>query len=322
MFGRFGLGAAVGCFVGAIAAISCDANDEPTEVALADAEDAFDEAFCDRLRTCDCDPDSNLSVDECREWVDGRIESLRFLGEGLLYDPSCLGEVIDRLDDRGCGQNPENDDDDDECVAPCHPFHGDRRLGQSCTSVGDGMSDCRQGLVCTFVNCQDEFECSEECVDPCARADAGESCQSTQCRDGLACDWSDNTCRTPPGAGDPCRDTLDCAEGTTCNWDANQCVTRPTAGEPCLFGQCAEDHFCETDPVDPTIQTCRAPADDGEPCRGHAQCKSGNCPAGYCLALPGRGDPCAGPCADGLDCDFETQVCVEAAPAVCSDRPL
>lgn len=263
MFRRFGFGVAAGLLAGAIGAFGCDTQDDaPTEVAIGDAEAAFDEAFCERLTECGCDPDTTNTESECRNSVETRIAELRAAGEDLIYDPACFGAMIDALDDRGCGQDPEPDDDDDEpdaCERPCFPFHGAKELGESCVEIGyDAMSDCAQGLRCQYTDCEDEFECTPECVDPCARAGEGQSCRDTQCRAGLECDYGIDSCVEPPGAGDGCRDTVSCAEGTTCNWDAGVCVALPKAGESCLFGSCAEDAFCEIDPVDPTIQTCRA----------------------------------------------------------------
>jgi hypothetical protein len=245
----------------------------------------------------------------------------RMLGEqsGLTFDGSCLGAIVDALDDRGCGQNPSNDDDDDdECERPCLSYHGDGGVGQGCRDYGS-FSDCAQGLFCQITECFED-PCMGVCADPCRRAEAGEPCNNTACIDTLVCDYENDRCVGGPGPGDECA-VYGCAVGSICDFNDMLCKRLGDEGEACVLGQCASELFCITDPLDPTMGTCRGPADNGAPCMGHVQCKSLNCPAGFCKAQPGKGDDCAGTCASGLDCDVETSKCVEAEPAICDDSP-
>jgi hypothetical protein len=283
----------VACLVGALAAISCDGEDSPTVLPIDDAPDAFVEAWCDRLESCNCDSDSVPSQEECRADVELQIARIRDDGEdnSLIYDGTCLGAQIDRLDDRGC--DPYRPEADDECEPPCWPYHGTRVIGEGCKELGY-FTNCAQGLVCEIETC-DSGTCTGTCQTPCRRAGVGDSCDDVQCVDTALCIYEET--------GPVCRRI-------------------PDVGDPCLQGECAEGSFCVVDPVDPTIQTCTAAAPLGEACMGHPQCESGYCPAGFCEELPGKGDPCFGRCAGDLECDFETNECVTAEPAICNDHPL
>jgi hypothetical protein len=285
---------AAGCLAFALVATGCDEGEDPppTVLPIGDAADAFIESWCERLLDCDC-PMGVITQADCRDQVEARIGGMRDIGEdsGLLYDGACLGATLDRLDDRGCG--PYESDDDDGCQQPCNSYHGTRGVGDSCQQFGN-YSDCAQGLSCEYD--ETELEVTMICRNPCARADVGESCDRINCVEGAWCEWQE-------AGGGVCR-------------------SLPKLGDECPQNQCADGLFCVVDPVDPTISECRAPAPLGESCMGHVQCESHYCPAGFCQELPGAGDECFGVCGAGLDCDFETNKCVEATPAVCSDYPI
>jgi hypothetical protein len=275
--------------------MSCDEGDDAptTDLPIEDAFDAFVEAWCERLVACECDEDFVQTQADCQYEVEARITALQQVGNdgGLMYDGACLGETLDRLDDRGC--DPNVDQEVDGCQRPCNAYHGGRELGEPCEEIGN-FSDCAQGLSCAIESCDDNG-CTGTCRDPCRRADIGDSCDELQCVEGALCVYeeADSSCRRLPKLGDPC-----------------------------LQGSCADDLFCVVDPIDPTIQTCTAPAELGGACMGHVQCESGYCPAGFCQERPGKGEPCFSVCADGLQCDFEKGECEAAAPGVCSDHPL
>lgn len=316
---RVGFGVVAACLVGALVATSCDANEgEPTVLTIDNASSALAQAYCERFADCGCEWQYPPSIEECRAEVMQSIAETRMRGQqaGLRFDGTCLGAVVDALDDRGCGQD-ESIDDEEECQRPCYDYHGDAGVGQACHDYGT-FSDCAQGLRCNITECYEE-PCTGTCSDPCRRAGLGDPCNDTPCIDTLLCDYENDRCIEGPGPGKACGD-YGCAFGSICDFNDNTCKRLPDDGEPCVSGQCAPERFCVTGPQDPT-GTCRAPADDGGACMGHVQCKSLNCPAGFCEPKPGRGEACAGTCESGLDCDFETMKCVEAAPAICSDSP-
>ncbi|HET6583135.1 MAG TPA: hypothetical protein VFG69_06805 [Nannocystaceae bacterium] len=312
---RAGFGVAAACLVGALLATSCDdgKDDSPTVLTLGEAPDALIEAYCERFADCGCMWNWPPSPEECRAQVHEEIEDLRERGEqfGLTFDGTCLGALVDALDDRGCGQN-EASTDDTECVRPCFSYHGNGGIGDKCTDYGS-FNNCGQGLRCDTE--------SGRCEDPCRRGELGQSCAGDRCIDTLVCDFENDRCVEGPGPGKECA-SYGCAVGSICDFNDNVCKQLPSQGEACLNGSCAEDLFCITDPIDPTMSVCSGQADDGEACMGHAQCKSLNCPAGFCRPQPGKGEDCAGSCDRGLECDFETMKCVDAAPAICTDQPL
>ena len=291
-----GFSVGVACLVGALAAMSCDEGEAPpTVLPIDDAVDAFVEAWCERLVECDCDVDFVPSPADCRAQVEAQIGGLQQVGNDgdLRYDGACLGAALDELDDRGCGPDVADGDDDDGCRRPCNAYHGTRTIGQSCEEFGN-FSDCAQGLRCDIDECNGDT-CTGTCRDPCARAGVGESCDEVQCVAEASCEWQET---------------------------GSFCRRLPKVGDECPQGACADGLFCANDPVDPTLRTCQAPAALGEACMGHPQCTSGYCPAGFCQELPGAGDDCFGVCRTGFDCDFETSTCVEAPPGVCRDNPL
>lgn len=315
------------CLVGGILAISCDRgeDDEPTILPIGEAVDALDDAYCQRVVDCGCDEEWQPTPAECREQMETSIAAWREDGEshGLVYDGSCLGTMVDQLDDLGCDPPGDgNDEDAPDCVRPCNIYHGTARAGEACHRY-DTFGDCAQGLECSVEICDAE-DCTGTCRDPCRRAEIGERCDDVQCVEGATCDYTTGRCRSLGDEGDGCFD-FGCREGLACDFENDRCVTLPSAGEPCFQGQCAEDFFCVTDPVDPTIQTCNAPGELDDPCMGHRQCESGYCPAGFCKELPGDGETCFGTCADGYSCSGvvdEMTVCEKAAPAVCQGNPI
>lgn len=280
----------MGVIVGfaAMMAAACDSEPPPREVPLAQVEQEVVAIVCDRMFSCDCPENGRFyeSKDQCENTTRALADQLRLAsdGQGLTWDPSCLGAVLDTIDDAGCGASFDVDFDD-ECVAPCLYLHGNKSAGTPCEVYGNQVSDCDQGLTCINGTCAEP--CGDGTGDP--RGDVGDSCQNG-CRDGLFCDFN-----------------------------VDRCEKLPTVGQGCDLGQCAEGSFCEAedlaDPMSPLV--CKAPRGLSEPCRGHAQCESGFCPAGFCSDLPEKGESCRGTfvCAPGFDCVEE--VCVEGAPAIC-----
>jgi hypothetical protein len=274
---------------------SCDsASSPPREVPLEEIEAQVGEVVCGPQFECGCDNGTFYeSAAMCRDVAAALANDVRQTASenGLTWDPTCLGAQLDLIADAGCSAtfgDEAQPDDDAECVPPCNILHGDRTLGASCEYAGSNASNCAQGLSCN----------GSLCIDPCAE---------------------DGTPNGAAGLGQSCFD-LPCEEGLQCDWENDRCIALPEVGQPCPFGSCAEGGFCELeDPSDPTTQLlCKAPYGFGEPCRGHSQCETGFCPAGFCDDLPEEGESCRGTfaCAPGFDCVEE--VCQPGAPAVCS----
>jgi hypothetical protein len=275
---------------------ACDSATPPKQVPLAAVEDETIAIVCDAMTECSCDAQP---AGQCRDFVSTIAADIRSTANefGLTWDPACLGYVLDRIDATGCGAALDVEPFD-ECSPVCNYLHGTRAVGDTCELASydyvqgfpshGGITDCMQGLVCA----------GGVCVEPCSAApndpggDVGQTCDNG-CRDGLGCDWEANVCQKLPGAG-----------------------------QLCLGGQCKPDTFCELeDPNDPmTPMICKEPVAFGESCRGHQQCESGYCPAGFCEGLPEEGESCRGTfvCAAGLECHPEDQICVKGSPIVCN----
>jgi len=288
-------------------------GDPPTQVPLDDASDALAQAYCERMFDCQCDRGRRFEmIAECRDWIDEQVTQLESeaRGAGLTYDPACFGIIVDRLDALDCAPTSASSEDVG-CVTPCYPLHGDVPAGETCEQSSD-YSNCAQGLECRFDDCDQDGNCVGRCADPCLGACA------TDCGDDARC--IDGNCEPLPGIGQDCSE-YGCASGLVCFFDEGgaRCGRAPELGDDCTeVGECAEDLRCDRDPMTGE-GTCVGPTALGSPCTGHTQCASGFCPAGFCDELPGEGDSCEGTfaCSEGLDCDFDTRVCVPGDALVC-----
>lgn len=271
----------------AMAAVSCYEPEHPT-LPLAQAEVTLVRAFCDRVVDCGCGEGIDSDHDACVEEVGALVDALQLADQGgaLRYDPSCYGEYVAALDERGCGGAREHDHD---CKSPCKPVHGEQPEGASCTRQ-DRFDDCAQGLVCDY-DCG-SGECLDRCIDPCSDASLA-NCGDEHCAATEVCTYDD--------AG-------------------SRCVTRPSAGMPCVQGECAADSQCVFDP-NTGESTCVARGELGTACTGHRFCASGYCPAGFCETKPGLHDDCAGArvCEAPYVCSGETDTCETAPPAICEE---
>ncbi len=249
----------------------------PRAIPLEEAEAAVRHSLCERVfNACRCDQWSWYDTEEeCNQDVAEAVSEIQDvldgpMGGSLTYDPTCMGTYVRVLDDLHC--DTESDDSPQGCQTPCQLVHGTLTEGQPCELFGEWISDCAPGLVCYGT-----------CGRPCGGvsgsfAAEGESCVDRPCDEGLLCDF---------GGDEICR-------------------VAPEAGSPCVQGQCATGAFCETtDPLDPmSEQLCYAPRGIDEPCRGHDQCTSGLCPAGFCAVAPKAGESCQdfGVCEPGFSC--------------------
>jgi hypothetical protein len=274
------LSVVVACGIGAAVTVAC--KEPPREIAVEDVESELVGTWCEAMFDCNC-PEGRVYFElaDCARAAEMIAAGLEMYAGamGMEYDPTCVGEFVDRIEDRGCAAPGAFDDD---CESPCNPLFGTRDVGQSCESVGDGLSDCKQGLVCYGT-----------CEDPCGIVGAklGERCEEVGCGEGLFCKWN-------------------------ADFTEARCAEPPPVGQPCPDGVCNGDAFCALPDPMALANICIAPREAGEPCMGHLQCESGYCPAGYCDQVPGRGDPCpAQVCDTGSTC--REGVCEAAAAEVC-----
>jgi len=307
--------------LGALALVVACADDGPTRVSLAQAEGVVQEAFCEQLFECSCDGARRYDdIAQCREVVRAEVDEIKAAAanRSLTYDPTCVGARVDGLEELGCDavlpEPPEAG-----CDFPCRVLHGDVPFDGACSQFGT-FDDCAAGLDCEVDRCDEEGDsavCTGRCVHPCYGG-----CPE-DCGDDARCDRERGRCVDLPGAGRRCDRFGLCDSDSICDYaavpdPAGQCVALPGAGGSCAdFGRCAGGLRCNVDPDGTVI--CVGPTADAEPCSGHLECESGNCPAGFCAPLPGAGDSCAGTriCAPGLVCDEQSQRCADGPPALC-----
>lgn len=170
----------------------------------------------------------------------------------------------------------------------------DQTLGE-CTSLGtngsfcSGAFACAEGLYCDMQSgecapipgageacsrvCEEGYFCDQTCL---PLGDAGAECfLDEDCKPGLACDYSNDTCAPLPGEGGDCSD-LYCAQGLTCQRDANGsiCVGEPGVGASCEFSDdCAAGLVCNGSNE---CAVARLPGESCEPgaCIWYATCSS------------------------------------------------
>jgi hypothetical protein len=228
------------------------------QVALADAEDVLETAYCERMFSCSCEEGRRFeSVDACMIDIRAQVAALEAQpgGKSIFYDPFCLGEKVDAFDELGCAL-PSDDDDVAECERPCFIYHGDVREGRTCHTTEDGQySDCSKRLVCGVTSCPDGegVGCNGICVDPCENPNPS-PCGA--CDAQSVCDEGSGTCVPLPELApldEPCSGHTDCASGFC---PAGFCATLPVEGESCASGgMCVVGSRC-----DATTTTC-VPAD-------------------------------------------------------------
>jgi hypothetical protein len=244
--------------VGACAAVSvlvlgCDpsGDDPPRQVAFEDAQEVLEAEYCELLFSCDCQGMALESLEACGEYVRSSLEQVQPPPgvEGLVYDPYCMGELIDGIAALGC--STPTDDDADSCQR-CFLYHGEKREGEVCHAASHGIdsySDCGKRLRCNATECSGTT-CTGTCVDPCLGI-GSPPCGG--CNDGSYCDPATEQCMPIaegkandepctghaqcdsgycpagfcaqlPEKGESCEGTFVCAEGLTCDFATSTCV--------------------------------------------------------------------------------------------------
>lgn len=267
---------------------ACDTDPEtpqaPPQVAATAVAQELDSVVCELAFECECTYGRAFeSREECTAWADqeqAQVESLMAQFD-LTWDPTCVGWYLRGYEQVECGSDAvfPRDLDGDGCNAQCLPLHGAKAVGTSCAELGDGFSDCGQGLRC------DGGTCVEQCPGPVG---LGESCRRAVCEEGTYCNFFDEF--------EP------------------RCEAKAAEGDECGQVECNRELRCVIDDItDPaSMSHCVPLAAPAESCMGHAECSTGYCPAGFCLNIPQEGDDCRGTgvCGSGLFCIDD--VCAEA----------
>lgn len=287
--------ALLGATVAVVAPPACVAGPGREDVAL----QRLQTRMCEKARECGCappSPDEAVEAAEpfqCGDWRP--LEPAPGFDDfdpapsraALAFDPACVERWIGWVDALSC-EVPTQPSYDELCPL----YHGTLREGDECFMEWLVESDCDRGLYCIAGSCREPSRI--------AFGRAGEPCDlGSLCDEGLAC--IDDLCQRLPGAGERCVDYR-CNDESYC--EGVRCEALPGPGERCDAGQCLAGLLCRFDPVD-GVSVCQASGDVGDPCTGHRQCLSGNCPAGFCEEPADVGDPCGSqlPCGPDLLCD-------------------
>ncbi|MCX4247699.1 hypothetical protein [Paraliomyxa miuraensis] len=237
--------------------------------------------LCEKWQECGC---TTVPL-ECGGWpVDDPFVEPG--GGALVLDPACVEPWWSWVDALSC-ETP----DPRRYADLCPLYHGTRRVGDDCSDFPPHITQCAAGLMCI----------AGQCRDPQLTAAGGEDepCDIDDwCEDDLAC--VDAQCQRLPGPGELCLEGR-CQDGAKCVDD--RCATLPGPGQPCLNDACQSGSRCETN-ANTGERICMSLASVGEPCMGHGECVSGNCPAGSCQPPAQSGDRCSQnlPCGPGLRC--------------------
>ncbi len=252
--------------MGMAASVGCGEGPGREDVLL----DGVVHRFCEKMAECGCLSPEELA--SCTPSNDGFDQDS--LPPELAYDPRCAEQLEGLIGSLSC-----TDPQPLTFADLCPLYHGTLFEGQPCgyadpfrgAGIGGGggdeyLGDCGSGLQCIL----------------------------GECRDPQTVEFG--------GEGQPC-DLTGCDEGLLCV-DGQTCSRLPGPGEPCPDGSCREDSRCVFDPTGGEEPRCEALADIGQPCMGHVECVSGNCPAGFCVAPAGAGSECGSnlPCGEGFEC--------------------
>ncbi len=147
-------------------------------------------------------------------------------------------------------------------------------LHDSCSD----MQRCPNGTVCVGI--------SSNGVGTCALpADQGESCtNTTDCRPYLSCVTADGgaTCERRADAGTACVESFECQSSAHC--EASSCVELPLPGQSCASSRRCRWGLCRDVAGTDGGAVCGALLSAGIDCRSDAECSSGSCREGRCLA--------------------------------------
>jgi len=242
---------------------------EPSrDVPLDEVQTRIERSLCGRSFECPCRMRDVETMQQCQSFAAEFAENVleRARRRDLVWDPTCLGVDLERIDESGCDSIL---DTPNPCDPVCHYLHGSIPEGAECNYQSSQASDCSQGLRCVDARCRPpcwtpevgtpcNFDCGpqlwcDENLGSCQmRAGPGESCDLERCPIGWACESLDpndpttpRVCKGPAEFGEPCRGHVRCQTGYC---PRGYCEERPGAGESCAQAQlCALGLDCVDD---------------------------------------------------------------------------
>ena len=211
-----------------------------------------------------------------------------------------------------------------QCVTAFATFSCTDFFANSIPAVCEPPGARVNGAACAFnAQCKTDFctgERNAQCGTCAPQSAAGDSCASTDCGRGLACDSTSTTCKTPGASGDSCDSNDDCGYGLVCLTSAaaggaGTCETAAsTVGAACggTMAVCdgTQGLFC-AGAVGAKKCIATTFVGDGAPCGpmtagSFAGCTAGGCYTAKGLAGAGETGTCKVNAADGAACDSVT----------------
>jgi hypothetical protein len=189
-----------------------------------------------------------------------------------------------------CLCSPTGTDTHAQCIALL-------QAGASCASSSNFQTPCASGLYCEALAGATGVSCA-------AYAQSGQSCATTLCAIGLACDPSTRLCGPQFAIGAACTTDNDCAGTAVCS-TSFVCAAPAATGQSCFgFTPAPGDTSGQKNPCASGANcvngTCTPAVADGGACTSSDQCASGVC------SLTGSG---AGTCQSAASASGGEQLC-------------
>lgn len=208
---------------------------------------------------------------------------------------------------------------DDPSRNPCdlrNLFEGTLEVGEACSANLAGLGfdiECAPGASC------EDVDGTYVCVDKGLQDEFCEA--DYTCDEGLFCDIDTGLCRPKAGLGEACAfedvddpaqgtESTQCKEGLACNPQSNTCVEYCSTGFACVAdAQCPAGESCIPVDFDEGTHSYCGPQGDtnGDRCDTDRDCGDGfHCAGETCASDRSQGTECSfdGQCEDGLFCDL------------------
>jgi hypothetical protein len=239
--------------------------------------------LCQSIGSCCQRAGFPIDMAECKRVGTAELEEelLEEQEPGVTYDAQAAGDCLASVGPQlVCG------DVEDDVPACERIFRGSVALGQPCTSSRQCKRSEGQRITCTGDDGVNPPVCTE--LEIAQRGKQGEACNGT-CYEGEECVSYDTGVPAPaPGPGGtpvPAPEYVTCYrdDGLYCN-SMGACEELVQHGFACTdYAACAGGSFCDFQ-----TQLCSAPRDNGAPCQGDNECRSGICSyndiSGTCVA--------------------------------------
>ncbi|MCE9579370.1 MAG: hypothetical protein K8W52_39975 [Deltaproteobacteria bacterium] len=318
------------------------------EVGIADLENGFITAQCERDARCGLYDDAATCLDGARPvgWFAAYLGSMKAGVEAgkIRYDAALAAECLDLITSSSCSLAHASIDE-----TPCERMFqgtiadaGACQYSEECVSGACVRPSCAEDACCagtcapSFTGtvpapgaigatcagsgtsacvagafCAVAADGSAQCV---ALRPAGATCGSSEeCALGLWCAGSPATCQVPPRRGDACGDH-GCDHYDWCDAATDTCRAPLLSGDACD----PEDDHCADAALrcGPTSHVCEKPPTIGQACPDRRCAPDAYCDASSitCVALKADGVGCA----SDAECDGE--ICTDAG--TCSRQPV